>query len=182
MSDTSMDDLGGFELLPPGTEAPEGDLALARQAAAPADATLTIGGEAPVPVGRSYGYDFAQASFMPSETVPLGISGVAVQRQLIEKVARTYRGAFAAPGPDFGIDLDEDVIDGSPFDAAAFAELEQACREGWGALPWVREVGDFDVQYEPGDDAAFVAVQITVGGTDGTDQVLTFDDITIPVP
>lgn len=181
MTDTTTDDLGGFELLPPGTEAPEGDLALARQALDPEGSALTLGGDAPVPVGRSYAYDFAQRTFQPADTVPLGIAGEATQRQLIEKVARTHRGVFAVCGPDFGIDLDDDVANGEAFDAAAFGEYEAACREGWMALPWVREVAEFDVQHDPGDDAAYVSVRIVAEGTEGTDAVLTFEDIAIPI-
>ena len=167
-----------WTLLPPGTEAPEGDVALAEQAESDEDAPgIDLGEERPVPVGTTWAYDFVRRRFLADGPVPQVIGGRAAQRQAIEKALRTPRGVFVVCGPDFGIDVDREVINGGPFDAAAFAEWEAAARDAIEAFPWVLEISDFEGATEDGDDAAFVSFIVTAEGTDDDDADIVFDGL-----
>lgn len=174
-----IDNIEGFT--PAATEPPEGDVELALQedlagTDAPAAAT-----SAPAVVGRSYALDLETGRLQPEGRAPAPVHGEAAMRQAIVKALATSRGSAAVQGDGYGReDADRDV-EGQPFDAAAFADLEDRTREALLALPWVLDVEDFDVVEEPelSSTGAIVTFRVVPAGQFAPVE---FDRLPLPSP
>lgn len=168
-----------FEPVAPGLEPPEGDVELALQEEALDTEGVVAPDDALVPLGRTPAYDFERRCFLPAGRSPLYLYGLDALRQNIEKALRTERGMADVHSDDYGFEGLHDLIDGNPFDASAFAEVEQRTRDALLALPRVLDVVDFNAEYAEGDDAVFVTFRVVPEGDDL--DPIRFERVPLPV-
>jgi hypothetical protein len=171
----------GFDPMPAAAEPPEGDVELALQEEVAATDVVAPPASPPPVVGRSYHLDLATGRLQPEGHVPAAINGAAAMRQAIEKALRTPRGSAAVQGDDYGREEADRDAEGQPFDAAAFADLEDRTRDALLVLPWVLAVQDFDVveDLEATATGAIVTFRVV---PEGDDEPLLFDRFPLPSP
>lgn len=171
----------GFDALPAYAEPPEGADELALQEELVGTEGVAPPASPPPVVGRSYALDLRTGRFQPEGRAPRSINGTEARRQAVEKALRTPRGSAAVQGDDYGRENADRDIEGQPFDAAAFAEIEETIRDALLVLPWVLAVQDFDVVEEPEQASTGALVTFRVV-PEGDDEPLDFDRFPIPAP
>lgn len=171
----------GFDPLPAYAEPPEGDDELALQEELAGTESVSPASSSPPVVGRTYQLDLKTGRFQPEGYAPRTINGDEARRQAIEKALRTTRGSAAVHGDDYGRDNAERDAEGQPFDAAAFAELEETTRDALLGLPWVLAVQNFDVVEELEDTSTGALVKFRVV-PEGDAEPIEFDRFPIPNP
>lgn len=159
-----MDD-EGFDLQPPGVEAP-GPTA---ETAAEGAAGIAAPAPAPLPLGRSWALDFAQRRFIPGTAGgPLAVRGDDTLRQWVEKCLRTPRGGAPAVDPQFGVDvLPHEVFDGGPFDLDVATEAMRDWRTAIEQHPRVVSVEDMRMDGSLDSDVAVLSFRVLTEGTTG---------------
>lgn len=134
---------------------------------------LLVERDPPLPVGRSWQFDFLAGRFLP-ETTSHGVKethGEATLRSWVEKCLATARGAHPIhkkPGevPRYGMTRLDDLVGGPVVYPPA--DLEDRIRDALTFHPRIVDIADFGVAFDPDDD--YVAVVFTVL-TDTSDQV-----------
>lgn len=171
---SAIDPDEGFEPVPATSEPPEGDRELALQEEAVGTAGVAPAAPPPPVVGRSWRIDFENGRIGPP------IRGEAARRQAIEKALRTERGAADVHDDEYGMEgAADEGVDGSPFDAAKFAELEERVRDALLALPWVLDVIDFEAEGSLVSTRADVTFRVI---PDGDLDPIDFDRYPLPIP
>jgi len=129
---------------------------------------LLVAADPPIPVGRSWAYDFAQGRFLPAVSGQglLETHGAGTLRSWVEKCLSTARGAHPIHPAGYGLVRREDLI-GGPV-AHPPADLEDRIRDALTFHPRIADITDFGVAYDLNDD--FVAVVFTVL-TDRSEQI-----------
>lgn len=154
----------GFAPAPPGTEPPEGDVELALQEEALLTEAATPATSPPPVVGRTWRLDLAAGRLQPEGGLPLPIYGTDAMRQAVEKALRTERASAPVHGDDYGLEAADEQVEGQPFDAAAFADLEERVRDCLLALPWVLDVTNYRAEGSQALDVAVVSFRVIPEG------------------
>jgi Protein of unknown function (DUF2634) len=128
---------------------------------------LVVTQEPPLPVGRSWAFDFERKAFerAPGQTGPVEIRGDDALRQWIETTLRTARGAHPIYSDDYGIDMPADFIGGT---ASSFPldVYEDAVTEALLVHRQIASVEDFDVLYDPEQEYVGVSFTLIKASTD----------------
>lgn len=171
---SAIDPDEGFDPVPALSEPPEGDRELALQEAAVGTASISPESPPPPTMGRTWAIDFEAGRLLGP------IRGDTARRQAVEKALRTERGAAAIHDDDYGMEGAADGgVDGSPFDAAKFAELEARVRDALLALSWVLDVIDFDAVGSLTSAYADVSFRVI---PEGEVDPINFDRYPLPIP
>lgn len=171
-----------FDPAPADSEPPEGDVELALQEELAATDAPAPPAPTPPVVGRTYALDIGTGRLQPEGHAPRSITGEEAMRQAVAKALATPRGSAAVQGEDYGREAAERDAEGQPFDAAAFADLEEATRDALLALPWVLDVEDFDVTERPDDKSSTTALVTFRVVPEGDAEPLQFDRFPLPLP
>lgn len=171
----------GFDPLPAFAEPPEGDDELALQEELAGTESVAAPASPPPVVGRTYSLDLIVGRLLPEGRAPASINADDARRQAIEKALRTSRGSAAVQGEDYGREGADRDVEGQPFDAAAFAELEENVRDALLVLPWVLAVQNFDVVEEVEDTSTGALVTFRVV-PEGDAEPIDFDRFPLPTP
>lgn len=157
------------ELLPPGIEPMEADVALEREGDFLGSDPIEVETGPPPPLGRTPAYDFVGRTFLPSRAGGvLMLTGLGTLEQWIEKCIRTRRGENPACDPDFGVEvLPIDLLDGGVLDESAIAEAYGDWTRALETHPRISDVADWSIDYAPGDDAVFIGFRYSAEGTGG---------------
>jgi hypothetical protein len=169
----------GFEPLPAYAEPPEGDDELALQEELAGTEGVAAPASPPPVVGRTYALDLVNCRLLPEGHAPMSINDDAARRQAVEKALRTSRGSAAVQGENYGREGADRDAEGQPFDAAAFAELEETTRDALLVLPWVLAVQNFDVVEIPEDTSTGALVTFRVV-PEGDAEPIDFDRFPLP--
>lgn len=120
----------------------------------------------PVPVGRSWAFDFAAKRFVMAGHSPVETHGNQTLLYWIEKCLRTPQGALAIEPPDYGFD-DPTGMFGHQFDAATIETLEERVREALLFHPSISGIEEFSAQQST-EDEEVLEVSFTVVLDDDT--------------
>lgn len=122
----------------------------------------------PQPIGRSWAFDFISNRFYPKPGGgPQGTRGLTTLRFWIEKVLRTYRGAYPIYDSRYGIeDLDE--IIGHQIGDASMTSLSGKIEDALLFHPSITAVTDFSADFNEVDEALVVSFVVV---TDQGDEL-----------
>jgi phage baseplate assembly protein W len=172
----------GFSPVPVGTEPPDPATTLDLLADLQDPGAVAITQDPPPPLGRTPAFDFATRQLIPGAAGgPLMLTGDATLMQWIDKCLRTRRGENPACDPSFGcVALLQDLLDGSVFDTAAAAQMEDVAREALTVHPRILDLLEWTIDYVDGDDLATVYLTINREGVGGEPVADTLE-LTLPI-
>ena len=138
------------------------------------DDFIEIPQDAPLPFGKSWGFDFGQGRFNRYGTGPVETTGLHTLRHWIEKALSTERFAHTVYSDDFGIENLTDVI-GSQHSPEVWADIESRIRDTLSIHDRITNIEDFEVVHDPMQE--YVEVNFTV--VTDTEELLEFESMTL---
>ena len=147
----------GFELVPQDDEelSPEEDLAAAAEAAVEDPFELEDLTEAPVPLGRTWAFDFERGRFLRYGGSPAAVTRESALTVWLLAAAYTAVGAHPIFPEEFGLERPYDPV-GELDVTEAKSDLEERLREAWTQHDRVSDVVDLEVSFSPADDVFYI--------------------------
>lgn len=148
-----------YELLPPDPGLISPDLAL-DAALAPVE---DIENDAPVPLGRSWRFDFEAGQFVRDGTVPKIVYELDTLIMWIEKTLRTARLAHPIYSDEYGVEnAMTTAFIGSQMDDDMLSEYQDAINDALTAHDRILSVEDFDFDQDPFEETLNTSFTVMV--------------------
>lgn len=146
----------GFELIPEDDEVtPEEDLAAAAAAAVEDPFELTDVLDPPVPLGRSWGFDFEAGRFRRYGGAPAEVVRESALYVWLLAAAHTAPEAHPIFPEEFGLERPYDPL-GDIEVADALSDYEERLREAWTQHDRVSDVIDLELRYVPEEETLYI--------------------------